>query len=1124
MKCSRCQADNEVGARFCEDCGGRLEVACPSCGQAVTPGKPFCRACGAALASVPGAIAAARAASPASYTPEHLAEKILASKSALIGERKRVTVLFADMKGSMELLADRDPEEARALLDAVLERMMEAVHRYDGTVNQVMGDGIMALFGAPLALEDHAVRACYTALWMQDAVKRYATELGSKLTVPLQIRVGLNSGDVVVRSIRSDLRMDYTAVGQTTHLASRMERITAPGTILVTETVVRLASEQFSFKPLGLTPVKGLTDLVDVYELVAAEPSPPGLQLARTRGLAPFVGRQIEMSLLRAALDFAAAGRGQVVAVTGEPGIGKSRLLYEFVHAQPARGWLTLEGSCPSYGGRDPYRPIRGLLAKYLRFEDTDDNSSRHEKVTRQLLMLDESLRTAIPAVLALLDVDSGDSRWLPLDPLQRRQRIQDAVCRVLLRETQRQPLLLILENLHWVDSETQALLDSFVDSLAAARALLLVNYRPEYRHGWGSKTYYMQVRLDPLRREQAEEVLEPILGGNAALGPLKRQLIEVSGGNPFFLEESVRMLVETGVLIGERGAYDVGRPLPEVEVPPTVETILAARIDRLPADEKELLQLAAVIGKEVPLPLLAGIADCPEKELRPVLARLQAAEFLYETALFPEFIYTFKHALTHAVAYRQLLKARQRCLHAKVLEVMEGLYPADRLRRQAERLAHHAEQAERWDKAVDYLRASGERAYRRGALSEAVACYERGLELAARLPATDEHLCRAIDLRLDLHAPLLVIGEISRLVRLQLEAEGWARQIQDRRRLGHVLARMSEYAWIAAQYGDGIEYAERCLMIAREADDQELQVLANYVQGLNRYGRGEYREVIALLTPIVQGPLADLAGRLPGVSIPLHVAGRIWLAWALVTTGELNRAAHHAQIAIETAEELDHPQARASAYDLRAGHLLIAGEFAEALGWAERSVRLCEEHGLIAWLPAAYSTFGWVLAWSGRSAEGLAHLERAVAMYAGMGIKTHCSLWSVRWAEGLWLASALDGALLRAREALESARATGERGMEVLALQLLGQILADMNPADTESARATFGLAMAQAEELGLRPTSAHCHFWIGKLYQRSGQRAQAQVHLMKAAIMYDEMGMRFWLGKAQTTLRDLA
>jgi class 3 adenylate cyclase/tetratricopeptide (TPR) repeat protein len=689
-------------------------------------------------------------APPGSYTPKHLAEKILTSKTALEGERKQVTVLFADLKGSMELLADRDPEEARGILDPVLEHMMEAVHRYEGTVNQVLGDGIMALFGAPIAHEDHGVRACYAALAMQETIRRYTAEILRTHGITLQIRVGLNSGEVLVRTIGNDLHMDYSAVGQTVHLAARMEQLAPPGSIWQTAATLRLVEGLVQLTSRGLIPIKGLPEPMEVFELTGASASRGRLHAAVPRGLTRFVGRQTEGEALRQALERASAGHGQVVAVVGEPGVGKTRLVYEFLHSHRTQGWLALEATSMSYGQTTTYFPIIDLLKVYFRVDETDDRRRIREKVIGKLLTLDEGLRPTLPAFLSLLGMPVEDAAWDNLDALLRRQHTLEAVKRLLVRESRVQPLILVFENLHWIDSETQALLDRLVESLPTARLLLLVNYRPEYQHGWGSKTYYIQLRLDPLLPQNARELLQDLLGDDASLGALKGRLIEWTDGNPFFLEETLPTLVETHALVGARGAYRLVKPLGAIQVPATVQAVLAARIDRLPVEDKHLLQTAAVIGKDVPYTLLQTITALPEAALHRGLDHLQAAEFLYETSLFPEIEYTFKHALTQQVAYGSLLHERQRALHRSVAEELERLSQTQP-DEPYEKLAYHYSRSDRREKAVEYLLKAGHKATHRYANREALDHFHKALELIPEGEAHDRVLGHCAELLLGL-------------------------------------------------------------------------------------------------------------------------------------------------------------------------------------------------------------------------------------------------------------------------------------------------------------------------------------------------------------------------------------
>src|SRR5712691_7315738 len=783
---------------------------------------------GAPAAAPPASLPATdQEQAPLSYTPQYLAEKILTSRSALEGERKQVTVLFADLTDSMILIRGLDPEAAQQLLDPALHVMMDAVHRYEGTVNQVLGDGIMALFGAPLAHEDHALRACYAALAMQAALRDYAEEVRRTHDLAIQYRIGLNSGEVVVRTIRNDLHMDYSAVGQTTHLAARMEQVAPPDTILLTAATVRLVEGLVRVKARGPMSVKGLAEPVEVCELLGARGMRRRLQTARARGLTRFVGRQTEMTALYAALAQAGAGHGQVVAVVGEAGVGKSRLVDEFVQAAHTQGWLVLDSAAVSYGQATPYFPVLDLLRHYYHLEERDDAHAMQAKVTEQVLTLDATLQDTVPALLALLDALPADSPFLQLDAPQRRQRTLAALKRVLLRASQVRPLLLVCEDLHWLDTETQALLDSLGESLPTAHLLLLVNYRPDYRHGWGSKTYCTQLRLDPLPPKSADTFLQALLGDDSSLAPLTQLLIQRTEGNPFFLEESVQTLVETGTLVGAPEAYRVAHALPTIQVPATVQAVLAARIDRLPPGDKRLLQTAAVIGTEVPLALLQTVAELPAEALRRGLTHLQDAEFLYEARLFPELVYTFKHALTQEVAYGSLLHEQRRGLHAHIVTALEAL-AGDRLAEQVERLAYHALRGEVWDKALTYCRQAGEKALARSAHREAVAYFEQALSALPHLPETRDMREQAVALRLALRSALRPLGYLGRILTALREAETLAEALDDPHRLGQISVFLTNYFYVMGVHDQAIAAAQRALTLATASGEIVLSALAN--------------------------------------------------------------------------------------------------------------------------------------------------------------------------------------------------------------------------------------------------------------------------------------------------------
>jgi predicted ATPase/class 3 adenylate cyclase len=1117
VRCGRCQSDNRDGVKFCEECGGRLLLNCASCGAEILPDKRFCGACGTPVAPQP----AERFASPQGYTPKHLAEKILTSKGALEGERKQVTILFADLKGSMELLADRDPEEARKLLDPVLERMMEAVHRYEGTVNQVMGDGIMALFGAPVAHEDHAVRACRAAIRMQETVGWYAEELRRGQGIDVQIRVGLNSGEVVVRAIDSDLHMDYSAIGQTTHLAARMEQLARPGTTLITGETLRLAEGYVEVKPLGPVPVKGLPAPVEVFEIVRFAPLRSRLQAEAARGLTPFVGREIEVDKLRHALEKASQGQGQLVAVAGDPGVGKSRLFWEFTHSHRAHGWLILESAAMSHGRAISYLPVSDLLRAYFRIDERDTERRIREKVTGKLLTLDEGLRATLPAFFQLLDLPAEDEEWQNQDPAQRRQRTLDAVKRLLLRESREQPLLLIFESLHWIDSETQAFLDSLVESLPAARVLVLVSYRPEYHHGWGSRTYYTQFRMDPLPAASAEELLHALLGDDLGLGPLKELLIRRTQGNPFFLEESVRTLVETKALAGERGGFRLAREVYAVQVPATVQAVLAARIDRLPAEAKRLLQAAAVIGTDVPLALLHAITDLPEDVLRRHLTQLQASEFIYEISLFPSVEYTFKHALTHDVAYSTLLQERRRGLHARITAAIEHLH-ADRLAEQVERLAHHALRGEVWDKAVAYLRHAGAKAAGRAANREAVMLFEQALVAVQHLPESKKTVEQAVDLRLDLRPPLLQLGQLERVLVLSQEAEAMAEKLGDEQRLARVYTYLINYYYMKGEPELAIEYGERCLRIGNALDDSALQALARGYLGYSSHAQGKYRRAEAILTQNIEA-LEDWAqgeDTQAGIS---YVTSSGWLAFTLAELGEFEAARGYLERAHQAAETSGHAYTQTIARTLAGLVWMRRGQLDRALALLQRSLDACREKNLDVWRPIPSSLLGLTCMLLGRADEGLRLLGDGVLLTDELGVKAYLALWTANLGEGLLVAGQVERARTMAQRALDLAVAHKERGHQAWALRLLGDIAAHGVPGEADAAdkaAAYYAQSLSLADELGMRPLVARNHLGLGRLYRQAGDRDRALEHLATSSTMLSQLDMRFWLKRAAEEL----
>jgi tetratricopeptide (TPR) repeat protein len=699
---------------------------------------------------------------------------------------------------------------------------------------------------------------------------------------------------------------------------------------------------------------------------------------------------------------------------------------------------------------------------------------------------------------------------------LRRRRRTIEAIKAVLLRESEVQPLVIVFEDLHWVNSETQAFLDSLVESLPTARVLLLVNYRPEYQHGWASRSYYTQRRIQPLPPQSAGELLRELLGDSPSLARLKELLLK--GGNPFFLEETVRTLVETGSLEGARGLYRLVRPLQALQIPPTVQAILTARIDRLPPEDKQLLQAASVVGKDVPYVVLQAIAGLPAGALQRRLADLQEHEFLYEARLFPDREYTFKHALTHEVTYGSLLAERRRALHKHILEATLRLYP-DRSAEHVERLAHHAVRGELWEQAVSYLRQAGTKAAARSAYREAAAGFEQALIALGHLPETQDTLRQGIDIRFELRSSLQALNEHERVIEHLREVEKLAAALEDRARLGWASAYLSQYLWRTGEPQQAEERSRRALAVAAEIDDLALQAVAGLFPGQGYFIIGDYGRATDHCRRNVATIKRELTYERLGLTGLPSVLSRIWLAWALAERGEFAEAMKHARDALSVAEAADQPYSMAAAC-LGIGEVhLVQGALEQAVPVLERAIGVCENWGLLVIHPTAASALGLAYALCGRLAEGLPILEEAEARTPAVRI-FDASTARTALCTGYLLSGRLDEATEIALRGVALAAGHGYRGIQARAWCVLGEIAARRDSPELAPAEGHYCRSLTSAEELGMHPLVAHCRLGLGRLYRRVGEHRKAEEQVTIALAMYRDMGMGFWLEKAESYL----
>jgi tetratricopeptide (TPR) repeat protein len=961
-----------------------------------------------------------------------------------------------------------------------------------------LGPGVLvAAFGLE-AVEDAPVRAALAALAILRATGRARGDgAGPRVKIVVHVAQALVSqrqgaGTIDLQSKRAAWTTIEALVG-----------LDALDTIVVSEASAPFLERRFELVSAG--DASG----VPFRRLARRERTGFGLG---GRPLSRFVGRDGEIRLVTDRLASAGRGQGQVIGIVGEPGVGKSRFVYELTRLEATRDWRVLGCSGVSYGSTTPFLPIGDLLRRYFAIEDADGHEAIRERVTETILSRHEALKSSLTPLLSLLDIPIDDPSWTNLDPPRQRRRIQDAIKRLVLDESRIQPLLLIVEDLNWIDAETQALLDGLVESLPTAPLLLLVNYRPEYEHRWGSKTYYSQLRLDALPPESAGELLRALLGDDPGLGPLGPLLVE--RGNPFFIEESVRALVETGALVGEHGAYRLTRPIEAIEVPATVQVILAARIERLAPEDRRLLQTASVIGKDVPVVLLQAVTDAGEDDVQRGLAHLRAAEFLYETRLSPDAEYTFKHALTHEVTYGTLLPDRRIDLHARIVGAIERLY-RDRLTGLVERLAHHAVRGELWEQAVTYLRRAGLKASARSANREAVSYFEEALAALAHRPETRETVEQAIDLRFDLQTALYPLGASERIVAYLREAERLARTLGDERRLGQLSVHMCHMRVLAGHPTEAIAFGQNARALSESLGDVPLQVTGNLYLGTAYVGAGDYRRAEDSLLTVLRLLDGQLSREWFGMTGFPAVMARSYLVMISADRGEFEQGIAHGQEGIRLAETLDHPYSLAAVCWALAYLRITKGDFADAMQLLERGLALSREWDLSVSVVRHMGSLGYTHVLLGRTAEGLPLLEHALTAFETMGNQAAQSVFLVDLGDAYVRVDRPEDAFECGGRALSLARECGQRGYEASALRLLGDVTARRDA--PEHAERHYRDALTLAEELGMRPLAAHCRLGLGQLLRRTGTREQAQEHLTTAATMYREMDMPFWLARCQ-------
>jgi len=1098
-----------------------MEYLCPHCGE-VTPTKgKFCMGCGRELTSSTEAHSIDYT-QPQSYTPKFLADKILTTRSSIEGERKLVTVLFADVANYTSIAEKLDPEEVHQIMDGCFKILMDEIHRYEGTINQFTGDGVMALFGAPVAHEDHAQRACHAALSIQKVIQGYGEKIGERHGAEFKLRMGLNSGPVVVGSIGDDLRMDYTAVGDTTNLAHRMQDMANPGSVLVSGHTHRLVRDFFELTSLGKVEVKGKEKPQEPYELLRAGEVCTRLGAAQAKGLTRFVGRENAMASLQEAHGKAEAGSGQVIGIVGEAGVGKSRLLLEFRNRLLPDAFTYLEGRCLHFGGAMAYLPVLDMLRSYFGVKEGEQEAVVRKRMAERILTLDNKLEPTLTPLQDILSLKVEGEAYLKLEPKQRRERVFEAIRDLLIRESQEKPLILAIEDLHWIDKTTEEFLDYLIGWLPNVRVLLLLLYRPEYTHQWGSKSYFNRIGLDHLSLRSSAELVRAILEGGEVAQDLRELILNRAAGNPLFMEELTHSLLENGVIKKEKNQYVLSRKASDLEVPETIQGIISSRLDRLEENLKRIMQVASVIGREFAFRILETITGMRE-DLKASLTNLQGLELIYEKQLFPELEYIFKHALTQEVAYNSLLVKRRKEIHKRIGQAMERIYE-DRLEEFYEMLGYHYSRADNSDKAYRYLKLSGDKAARTWANWEAIRFYGEAIQVLDSRPETEEKKREKLDVCLSMYNPLTLLGYPERSHELLQQAERLSKEVKDARSLAYIRGRLGSYYTMTGRPNLGIEYCEKAYDEAQTIGAIELIAPGAFDVCAAHLHVGDYSRVVDVAERVLRlieeyHRERDRFGR-NYAAYPLLCG---WCGIGLGFLGDFKEGREILEKGRRNALKIDDKFGMGMLAGFHANFSYFEGDGNTTVDHAREASECFLETAGSWWRGWAYASLGAGYYLLGECQMARDHAGNGVRALREAGVSIMLPLSNYFLAlihEGLGdMSSAKD----RAEETLRLSQQFQTRTYEALAWMVLGHIEGEIEPARIDVAAEHIRKGILIAEGSKARAFVAQGYVFLGELFAGAGRNEEALKNLKKAETMYLEMKVTprsHWLARAQKTL----
>ncbi|MFH1953310.1 MAG: adenylate/guanylate cyclase domain-containing protein [Pseudomonadota bacterium] len=852
MKCSKCQADNPETRKFCRECGAKLLVICPQCGSENLPGDKFCGECGhnLTIASEPTPKDLSfdeKLDKIQRYLPKGLTEKILAQRGKIEGERKQVTVMFCDMEGFTGLVERLGPEEAYAIMDQVYEILIHKVHDYEGTVNEMTGDGIMALFGAPIALEDAPQRAIRSAHAIHREMVRFTEKMNKERpgSYPLRMRIGIHTGPVVVGTLGNNLRVEFKAVGDTVNLASRMEGLAEPGTTYVTGETFELTEGLFRFEALGKKEIKGKEEPVKIYRVIAPSTLRTRFDVSTERGLTPFVGRERELELLLDGFKRAKQGRGQAFSVVAEAGVGKSRFLYEFRKAVANEDVTFLEGKCLSYSRGVAYHPVIDVLKSNFDVREEDGDFEIVEKVKRGLKVLDVDEDLSAPYLLELLSVKDSGIDKIPMSPEARKDRITEAVKRITLKGSDIRPLIVAVEDLHWIDRSSEEYLKHLLDSISGAKVFLILTYRPEFVHTWGGRSYHSQITLNRLSNRESLTMVSHLLGTENIAHDLEDLILEKTEGIPYFIEEFVKSLKDLKVIEGNNNEYHLIKDVQNVTIPSTIQDVIMARVDSMPEGAKEVLQTGTVIEREFSYELIKRVMGIPQEELLSHLSILKDSELIYERGIYPKSTYIFKHALTREVVYDSILGRRKKKLHSETGQAIEELYGGNN-EEHLEILADHFIKGEDYVKGAQYSRLASKKAQKSASFVDSIFYAEEQISCLEKLPVTADVQKQIIDVRSILGLYFTQISDFVRAKEAVNPIIELAQKSSYNKRLSQIYTVVGTYNYaVEEDFVEAFRQFEEAIKISEERKDFVSLLLANYWMGVARLHNCEFEKAL---------------------------------------------------------------------------------------------------------------------------------------------------------------------------------------------------------------------------------------------------------------------------------------